>query len=714
MLAVQADRTQADARDQTLQLIQFVGPVQEAWVDAVEKTGAKVIHYAGSNGYLIWVGESASKQIDRLAAKNTFIGSTAPLEANQKIDRGLPQTSDAGTEIMVTIQMLRHDNQSQTEKLIESLSIKRLGDWEPVLNYQNLQAEISTTNIEKIARLPDVVWIGAFHSPELMDERQGQILAGNLDPSQTMPAGPGYIAWLMERGFSNEPEKYPIIDITDDGIGTGFAATAAGDSTLRIAGDPSLSSRLIYLKNCTTAPDASGPNGHGHINASIAAGYDSRVGEPYQDSFDYHRGVGTNPFGRLAGTRVFNGSIFEFDNCDSSYLSLLRQSYQAGARIINNSWGCTVGNCTSEYTPAAQLYDTAVRDADQTAPGNQELLILFSAGNEGRPASVGSPANAKNVLTVGASENVRPTWTDACGIGPTQADNLQDVWIRSSRGPAPGGRVKPDLVAPGTHVTGTASPSPFYNGSNICNKYFPLAQQTFTASSGTSHSVPAVAGLTSLASHWLSEKFGRENPSPALLKAYLVANTRYLTGNDASDDLPSNNQGYGLPDLGNAFDNKARIIFDQENFPRFDKSGESMFLIAQAADNTLPVRVVMAFTDQPMMLPNPFNDPLHPRVNDLDLIVKTSGKTYHGNNMEGQWSKTGGAADPVNTIEAVFLPAGTAAALEIQIVGTLIAGDGVPGVGDITDQDFVLVCDNCKATGPESYTYRNYLPLLTP
>ena len=27
--------------------------------------------------------------------------------------------------------------------------------------------------------------------------------------------------------------------------------------------------------------------------------------------------------------------------------------------------------------------------------------------------------------------------------------------------------------------------------------------------------------------------------------------------------------------------------------------------------------------------------------------------------------------------------------------GETIAGDGVPGEGDMTDQDFVLVCDNC-------------------
>jgi hypothetical protein len=610
--------------------------------------------------------------------------------------------------------MLRHDGRHETEKKIESLVVEPLSAWEPVLKYQNLKAVITSSALEKVAQLPDVVWVGAYHAPELMDERQGQIMAGYLDSSQAMPAGPGYLNWLKERGFSDDPEKYPIIDITDDGIGNGNAGSAAGDTTFRITGNPNLSSRLIYLENCTKAADASGPNGHGHINASIAGGYDARAGEPFQDSLAYQRGMGINPFGRLAGTRVFNGTIFESDSCGSSYLSILKQSYLAGARIINNSWGCTVGDCTSQYNAAAQAYDTAVRDADDSTPGNQELLILFSAGNVGSPGSVGSPANAKNVLTVGGSENVRPSWTDSCGIGPTQADNLQDIWIRSSRGPAPGGRVKPDLVAPGTHVTGTASTSPLYNGSNICNQYYPPSQQLFTASSGTSHSVPAVAGFASLASYWLGEKFGIENPSPALLKAYLITNTRYLTGGGANDDLPSNNQGYGLPDMRHAFNDSARIIFDQDQTPLLDDSGQSWSLHLQAADKTQPVRVVMAFTDSPGILPNLINDPLHPRVNDLDLVVQTTGKTYLGNEMDGQWSKTGGEADSVNTVEAVFLPPGVTAPIEVQIIGTLIAGDGVPGVGDSSDQDFVLICDNCKTSGPGHKDYQLFLPVLIP
>ncbi len=86
---------------------------------------------------------------------------------------------------------------------------------------------------------------------------------------------------------------------------------------------------------------------------------------------------------------------------------------------------------------------------------------MFAAGNSGPgAATVGTPGNGKNMITVGASENDRPAWTDGCGVGPSGADNAMDVIDFSSRGPSPGGRKKPEVIAPGTHIQGTASTAP--------------------------------------------------------------------------------------------------------------------------------------------------------------------------------------------------------------------------------------------------------------
>ncbi len=63
-------------------------------------------------------------------------------------------------------------------------------------------------------------------------------------------------------------------------------------------------------------------------------------------------------------------------------------------------------------------------------------------------------------------------------------------------------------------------------------------------------------------------------------------------------------------------------------------------------------------------------------------------------------SVTGGSADPRNNVENVFLPAGISGPFTVDVTGTNIAGDGVPGNADTTDQDYALVVsDAAPASG---------------
>jgi hypothetical protein len=137
------------------------------------------------------------------------------------------------------------------------------------------------------------------------------------------------------------------------------------------------------------------------------------------------------------------------------------------------------------------------------------LIYIVAAANSGpNAATISSPAGGKNVITVGASENVRPDWTDGCGDGPSGADNANDVAGFSSRGPAPGNRVKPEIIAPGSHIQSGASNFSGYTGTGVCDKYHPDGQTEFAASSGTSHSTPAVSGIASLAYWWIEHGGG--------------------------------------------------------------------------------------------------------------------------------------------------------------------------------------------------------------
>ncbi len=152
------------------------------------------------------------------------------------------------------------------------------------------------------------------------------------------------------------------------------------------------------------------------------------------------------------------------------------------AFISNNSWNYAGPNEFPSYDLHAASYDAAVRDALPHVPGVQPLLIVFSAGNGGggnsqgtlgNPDSILSPGTAKNVITVGAIEQLREitnivskveggfTNTSRPWLGSTDSSNL--VAGFSSRGnvgvgiEGEGGRFKPDVVAPGTFVVSTRS-----------------------------------------------------------------------------------------------------------------------------------------------------------------------------------------------------------------------------------------------------------------
>ncbi len=678
----------------TLYLVQFVGPIKDEWLDLLNAMGATPVHYVAQYGYIVWADANVRARLERLARDGDIIQFAMPHQPALKVGRSLldrlAETPTDETVVTVTVQVYAHEQKHVSQKRIEALAIRRRAGWRPVLQYENAVFDVALRDVPTIAALPDVMWVGERLPRERMDEVQGQLLAGNIDASGTAPSGPGYLAWLDSLGFSQNPADYPIVDIVDDGIGDGTLDT--GDPTLHQFGQSGLPSRVAYIANCTSASDGSGPDGHGHLNASIAFGYDTRTGFPYQDPNGFQRGLGINPYGRLASTRVFSGTSFDLSNCGNSDMGLIKQIQENGARISSNSWGCAA--CANTYDEASQAFDAGTRDADPTEPGNQEILFIFAAGNSGpNSGTVGTPGNAKNVLTVGASENVRPgdedgEWWDGCYTPPTQADNAMDIATFSSRGPAPGNRAKPEVVAPGTHVQGTASTAPGYTGAGVCDPYRPSGQTIFAASSGTSHSTPAVAGMASLTYYWLQKVYTITTPSPALLKAYIMAHTTYLTGTDANDTLPSPNQGYGMPTMRMAFDETPRFLVNQSVV--FDETGETWTWYGSVADPTKPVVIVLNYTDAPGAVGT------SPQVNDLDLEVTIAGTLYRGNIFDGQWSIPGGTPDTANNYEVIRLPAGTSGALRITVLATNIAGDGVPNVGDATDQDFALVCYNCS------------------
>jgi PKD repeat protein len=315
--------------------------------------------------------------------------------------------------------------------------------------------------------------------------------------------------------------------------------------------------------------------------------------------------------------------------------------------------------------------------------------VVFSAGNYGSSQNtVASPATAKNVIAVGAGENDRQTGSDGCGIGNAGANNWNDVISFSSRGPVNGaggdGRWKPEITAPGTHVQ-AGVPQSNYGGGSVCNTYWPAGQTLYAWSSGTSHACPAVAGAAALVRQWFLNR-ALPAPSPAMVKAVILASGQHMTGSGGAGDLPSNVQGTGALHLPRAVGSAARILEDQTTV--LGATGASHSVSGSVADAGQPFRVALVWTDAP----GPASGA--PYVNNLDLTVSVGGSNYRGNVFSGASSVPGGAADIRNNAELVFLPPGVSGPFTVTVAAASIGGDGVPGNADATDQDFALLIYN--------------------
>jgi subtilisin-like proprotein convertase family protein len=713
-----------------LRLIQFAGPVKPDWLAQLNQRGVQVVTYIPQNAYLVYGDAAAVSSLESWAVSAKFVQWEGAYTGDLKIiprarrKAGAGQSAAPATDLYA-VQLVADTNANPgTLKLIDGVMLEPVQRQFRALDYLNLIVRLPASQLALIAAQPDVVSIQPYETRRKLDERQDVIVSGLV--SEGAPLGPGYLSWLASKGFTQSQFTASgfVVDVSDSGVDNG--TTSPGHFGLYVSGAPSQSSRVVYNRLEGTANWGStlhGCDGHGNLNAHIIAGYSAFTGFPFGDSGGYAYGLGVCPFVKIGSSVIFDPDSFTNPNYDN----LQSDAYNSGARISANSWGAPT---SGQYDADAQWYDALVRDAQpagstHAASGNQQMIIVFAAGNDGPYAgSVGSPGTAKNVITVGAAENVRSldstnggediTGDDGCSTPDTDADSTEDIADFSGRGPCTDGRQKPDLVAPGTHVTGgvpqsgaastngLGSADSCFDGNGICGlpgsgylgsqyNFFPLDQQWYSVSSGTSHSTPAVAGACALLRQYFINH-SLPAPSPAMTKAYLLNACRYLTGVDAKDSLWSPNQGMGELDLGAALDGVPRILHDQESVNVFTNTGATRTFTGTIPDPTKPFRVTLAWTDAPgSTAGNAFN-------NDLDLSVTIGGHTYKGNVFSGAHSALGGSYDPANNVESVFLPPGQPGNFVVTVTAANINSDGIPNQAPSLDQDFALVVYNAVET----------------
>jgi serine protease AprX len=278
---------------------------------------------------------------------------------------------------------------------------------------------------------------------------------------------------------------------------------------------------------------------------------------------------------------------------------------------------------------------------DEFMAANPDMLVMFAAGNSGVDAdkdgrvdqnSIGTPGTAKNVMTVGASKNLilkggyqmklsetrlKDSWPTEPLASSKLSENAMGMAAFSSRGPTADGRMKPDVVAPGTNILSV------HSSVKGAEALWGLYNNDYAWSGGTSMATPVAAGGAALIRQYLVEGRGIASPSAALLKAVMMHTATDLFpgefgevgathGQEFLTPRPNVDEGYGRVDVDKATNLGAAILVDE-------RAG-----LATGETHTYPVTVTSAakltatlvYTDAAGSA-----SAAKALVNDLDLVL---------------------------------------------------------------------------------------------
>ncbi|RYF02719.1 MAG: hypothetical protein EOO40_12980, partial [Deltaproteobacteria bacterium] len=329
-------------------------------------------------------------------------------------------------------------------------------------------------------------------------------------------------------------------------------------------------------------------------------------------AYDMHDGIA--PAATLYVQDVADGE--DLVGLEEDLAPLFDAAYAGGARIHSNSWG-----------DEDNTYGALARSVDEFVSEHRDFLVVAASGNLGTygPNTVGSPATAKNLITVGAHSGMA----------------IEDVAYFSSQGPTADGRIKPTLVAPGISIVSASH-------RNTCGTQ---------SLSGTSMATPGLAGAAALVRQYFMDGYYPSGvatpaqafvPSAALIKAVMLVGADDMRGAGTQGRLPANGQGFGRLQLSDSllFADDARRLWVEEESDGLETDEEVAFRITLRGNGSLHVALTW------------FDAPASPGaakilVNDLDLEVVGPKGTWLGNAPGRNGSKSAARPDNTNVEEVV-------------------------------------------------------------
>lgn len=540
----------AELSEQTEWIVQFKDRVTEEVKSSLRKNGVVIYNYIPEDSLLV----RASFGVVQYLQSRSDVQAIIPFKANMKLSPNLGAVSAATAQSRETFIVSVFD---QSERSVIETSVKKISAHILIQKSagRNFVMTTERANLLAVAALAGVENIQAFIQVEplhmkLDDEEVSVSAAGDYTDLNGFETGTKVMnfdsAWALNLTGQNQ-----IMGMADTGLDSGNASAIHSDFMGAVK-----SGYAVGMFGKTWAD----PMGHGtHVAGSVL-------------------GRGTASGGKLKGAAssaqmVAQGMwspILNNLSVPSNLAGMFNQAYNDGARIHTNSWGAAAN---------FGAYEKMAITVDDVMFAKEDLLILFAAGNSGVDKnrdgridanSIGTPGTAKNALTVGASENylftggiqrkigeLKPApdnWPVAPISESKMSDDINGIAMFSSRGPTSDGRMKPDIVAPGTNILSARSHE------KTAEVLWGAYNTEYVYSGGTSMACPLAAGAAAVARQFLIEKMSQKNPSAALVKAYLLHTAAEMfpgqygqvgasRGQEILTLRPNNDEGYGRVDI---------------------------------------------------------------------------------------------------------------------------------------------------------------------